>query len=52
MWRYVSKVALTVLIVVALAEQRSSFWGAVLASLPLKSTLVFVALCRQRRLSS
>jgi hypothetical protein len=44
MWQYVSKVAMTALVVVAVAElgKRSSFWGAVLASLPLTSLLAFV----------
>ena len=43
-WQYVVKVAVTALVVVAVAElaKRSSFWGAVLASLPLTSLLAFV----------
>lgn len=44
MWQYVVKVAITAVAVVAVAEigKRSSFWGAVLASLPLTSLLAFV----------
>ncbi len=44
MWQYAVKVALTAVVVVAVAElgKRSSFWGAVLASLPLTSLLAFV----------
>jgi hypothetical protein len=44
MWQYVAKVAVTVFVVVAVTElgKRSSFWGAVLASLPLTSVLAFV----------
>ena len=43
-WQYVTKVAVTASVVVAVAElgKRSSFWGAVLASLPLTSLLAFV----------
>lgn len=43
-WQYVIKVAVTAVVVVAVAElaKRSSFWGAVLASLPLTSLLAFV----------
>ena len=43
MWQYVAKVALTAFVVVAVAElgKRSSFWGAVLASLPITSLLAF-----------
>lgn len=43
MWQYVAKVAVTAFVVVAVAElaKRSSFWGAVLASLPLTSLLAF-----------
>lgn len=44
MWQLVIKVALTAAVVVAVSEiaKRSSFWGAVLASLPLTSLLAFV----------
>ena len=44
MWQYAVKVALTAVVVVAVAEvaKRSSLWGAVLASLPLTSVLAFV----------
>ena len=44
MWQYVLKIALTIAIVIAVSEiaKRSSFWGAVLASLPLTSLLAFV----------
>jgi hypothetical protein len=44
MWAYVIKIAATVTVVVAVAEiaKRSSFWAAVLASLPLTSLLAFV----------
>lgn len=43
-WQFVLKVAVTVAIVLAVSEiaKRSSFWGAVLASLPLTSLLAFV----------
>ena len=43
-WQYVVKVVVTALVVVAVTElgKRSSFWGAVLASLPLTSLLAFV----------
>ena len=43
-WQYLVKVALTAVVVVAVTElgKRSSFWGAVLASLPLTSVLAFV----------
>ena len=43
MWQYVAKVAVTAFVVVAVAElgKRSSFWGALLASLPLTSLLAF-----------
>lgn len=43
MWQYPIKVAVTAVVVVAVAEvaKRSSFWGAVLASLPLTSLLAF-----------
>jgi hypothetical protein len=44
MWQYALKVTLTVMLVIAVAEigKRSSFWGAVVASLPLVSLLAFV----------
>ena len=44
MWQYAVKVLLTAVVVVAVAElgKRSSFWAAVLASLPLTSLLAFV----------
>ncbi len=44
MWQYAVKVALTAVVVVAVAElaKRSSFWSALLASLPLVSLLAFV----------
>lgn len=44
MWQYALKVALTSVIVVAVAElaKRSSVWAALLASLPLTSLLAFV----------
>ena len=44
MWQFAVKVAVTALVVVTVAElaKRSSFWGAVLASLPLTSLLAFV----------
>lgn len=44
MWQLSAKVALTAVVVVAVSEiaRRSSFWGAVLASLPLTSLLAFV----------
>ncbi|MGH8322358.1 MAG: DUF3147 family protein, partial [Steroidobacteraceae bacterium] len=44
MWQYVAKVLITAVVVVAVSElgKRSSFWGAVLASLPLTSLLAFV----------
>jgi hypothetical protein len=44
MWQYAIKVALTAMVVVAVTElgKRSSFWAAVLASLPLTSVLAFV----------
>jgi hypothetical protein len=43
-WQFIAKVAITVTVVIAVAEiaKRSSFWGAVLASLPLTSLLAFV----------
>jgi len=44
MWQYVIKVTLTVVLVIAVSEiaKRSSFWGAIVASLPLVSLLAFV----------
>lgn len=44
MWQYVVKIIATAAIVVVVAElaKRSSFWGAVLASLPLTSLLAFI----------
>lgn len=46
MWQYALKVAFTAIIIVAIAEiaKRSSFWAAVLASLPLTSVLAFLLL--------
>jgi hypothetical protein len=43
MWPYITKVAITALTVVAVAEvaRRSTVWGALLASLPLTSILAF-----------
>jgi hypothetical protein len=42
--QYLVRIALTALVVVGVAElgKRSSFWGAVLASLPLTSLLAFI----------
>jgi hypothetical protein len=44
MWQYTIKVAVTAVVVVAVAElaKRGSVWSAVLASLPLTSLLAFV----------
>ena len=44
LWQYALKIALTAVVVIAVAEigKRSSFWAAVLASLPLTSLLAFV----------
>jgi hypothetical protein len=44
MWQFAVKVILTTAVVVAVSEiaKRSSFWGALLASLPLTSLLAFV----------
>jgi hypothetical protein len=44
MWQYALKVLITAVVVVAVAEigKRSSFWGALIASLPLTSLLAFV----------
>jgi len=43
-WQFFLKVAITVVVVIAVSEiaKRSSFWGAILASLPLTSLLAFV----------
>ena len=43
-WQFLLKVAITVVVVIAVSEiaKRSSFWGAILASLPLTSLLAFV----------
>ena len=43
-WQFILKVATTVVVVIAVSEiaKRSSFWGAILASLPLTSLLAFV----------
>jgi hypothetical protein len=43
-WQFGAKILVTVAVVVAVSEiaKRSSFWGAVLASLPLTSLLAFV----------
>lgn len=48
MLQYAIKVLITAVVVVAVSElgKRSSFWGAVLASLPLTSLLAFVWLYR------
>jgi len=44
MWQYIFKVSITAIVVVAVAEisKRSSFSGAILASLPLTSFLAFI----------
>lgn len=44
MWQLIIKTVLTAIIVVVVSEitKRSSFWGAVIASLPLTSLLAFV----------
>lgn len=43
-WQFILKIAVTVAVVVAVSEiaRRSSFWGAMLASLPLTSLMAFV----------
>lgn len=43
-WQIILKIAVTVLVVIAVTEvsRRSSFWGALLASLPLTSLLAFI----------
>ncbi|MBL0162524.1 MAG: DUF3147 family protein [Xanthomonadales bacterium] len=44
MWQYSAKILITVVLVIAVSEvgRRSSFWGAILASLPVTSLLAFV----------
>lgn len=44
MWLYVTKVAVSATVIVAVSElaKRSTLWGALLASLPLTSLLAFV----------
>ena len=44
MWQYFANVLLTATVVVAVSElsRRTTFWGAVLASLPLTSLLAFI----------
>lgn len=44
MWHYALKIILSVIVLVAVSElaERSSFWGAALASLPLTSLLAFI----------
>lgn len=44
MWQYAAKVFITVVLVIAISEvaRRSSFWGAILASLPITSLLAFI----------
>lgn len=44
MWQYAAKVIVTVILIVAISEigKRSSFWGAILASLPVTTLLAFV----------
>ncbi|MBU6200180.1 MAG: DUF3147 family protein [Xanthomonadaceae bacterium] len=43
MWQYAIKIAVTAALIVAISElaKRSSFWGALLASLPITSLLAF-----------
>ena len=43
-WQFFLKIAVTVAVVIAVSAiaKRSSFWGAVLASLPLTSLLAFI----------
>lgn len=43
-WQFIVKVVVTVAVVIAVSEiaKRSTFWGAVLASLPLTSLLAFI----------
>ncbi|HET7329284.1 DUF3147 family protein [Dyella sp.] len=44
MWQYAAKIFITVVLVIAVSEvgRRSSFWGAILASLPVTSLLAFM----------
>jgi hypothetical protein len=44
MWQFAAKVVITTAVVVTVSEiaKRSSFWGALIASLPLTSLLAFV----------
>lgn len=44
MWQYIAKVAISAVLIVAIAEiaKRSSFWAAALASLPMTSVLAFI----------
>ena len=44
MWQYAIKVVITAAVVVAVSElaKRSTFWGALLASLPITSLLAFL----------
>lgn len=44
MWQYIGKIFITVILVIAISEvgRRSSFWGAILASLPVTSLLAFI----------
>lgn len=44
MWQYGIKIFITVVLVVAVSEisRRSSFWGAIVASLPITSLLAFI----------
>lgn len=43
-WQFILKITITVVVVIAVSEiaKRSSFWGAILASLPLTSLLAFI----------
>ena len=51
MWQYIIKIAITAAVVVGVSElaKRSSFWGALLASLPITSLLAFVWLYQATR---
>ena len=51
MWQYLIKVVVTAILVVAISEvaKRSSFWGALLASLPITSLLAFLWLYQATR---
>ena len=44
MWQYAARIIVTVVLVIAVSEagRRSSFWGAILASLPVTSLLAFM----------